>query len=195
MILTNNIREGLRPEKMFRISKDSPAYYLTVVAKDRLPVFRTSTIARITCEAINEARRNHKFSLFSYVIMPDHFHLVTDNSKESKDIQRLIKGVVGRRVLDHLKSNGQEQSLSKLRTLERSDGSKYTLWQRNSDIRLLWSDSMLWQRIQYTHLNPVRAGLAEHPNDWKWSSARIFHSRRLEDEPLEVDSHLIAWHK
>lgn len=54
---------------------------------------------------------------------------------------------------------------------------------------------MLWQRIQYTHLNPVRAGLINHPNDWNWSSARIWHGRRLDDEPLEVDSAKIEWHR
>ena len=32
---------------MFRISKDTPAYYLTSVAKDRLPVFRTTAVKNI----------------------------------------------------------------------------------------------------------------------------------------------------
>ena len=178
---------------MFRASKDTPAYYLTTVTKDRLPIFRTRTIARIVCNAINEARISGGFLIFAYVIMHDHLHLVTDSSKPASEIHRYINGIVGRRILDHLKTSGHTSSLEKLRIKDRSDGSKFTIWQRHPDTRLLWSEQMLLQRIQYTHLNPVRAGLIDHPNEWEWSSARIFHNRRNEQEPLEVDLKKLAW--
>jgi REP element-mobilizing transposase RayT len=181
--------------KRFQVSKDSPAYYLTSVAKNRLPIFRTETIARLACEAINEARTSGKFLIFAYVVMPDHSHLVTDSSRESKDVHRYINGIVSRRIIDHLKQNGYEESLQKLMVKERTDGWKYSLWQHHPDTRFLWSDQMLWQRIQYTHLNPVRAGLADRPNDWKWSSARIVHGKRSDNEPLEVDIDRIQWRK
>lgn len=181
------------PPKRFQISRDSPAYYLTAVTKDRLPVFRTATIARLVCSAIDEARRSGKFLIFAYVLMLDHLHLVTDSSLESKDVHRFVNGIVSRRVIDHLKQNGHEESLKKLRVEERSDGWKYSLWQHHPNSRLLWSEQMLWQRIQYTHLNPVRVGLVEHPNDWKWSSARIINKRPLDVEPLAVDFDRINW--
>jgi hypothetical protein len=41
---------------MHTISRDTPALYLTAVAKNRLPIFRTDTIKLITCTALNEAR-------------------------------------------------------------------------------------------------------------------------------------------
>lgn len=41
---------------MFRISKDSPVYYLTSVANDRLPVFETAKLKNMACNALNEAR-------------------------------------------------------------------------------------------------------------------------------------------
>lgn len=152
-------------------------------------------MARIACEVIAEARKSANFLLFGYILMPDHSHLVTDSSRESKDIHRFVNGIVSRRLIDHLKENGPEQSLNKLRVEEREDGWKYSVWQHHPDTRLLWSEQMLWQRLQYTHLNPVRAGLVDHPNDWKWSSSRIFHGKRTDDEPLEVDLDRIQWRK
>jgi REP element-mobilizing transposase RayT len=180
---------------MFRISKDSPAFYLTSVTHKRLPIFRTPTITQIACDAIAEARAKYSFLLFAYVIMLDHLHLVTDSELRSTEILRYVNGRVGRRVIDHLKDSGHNESLEKLRINDRSDGSKYTIWQRHPDARLLWSEQMLWQRIQYTHLNPVRAGLVEHPNDWPWSSARIWHGRRSDIEPLEVDKNKLEWRR
>jgi putative transposase len=180
---------------MFRVSKDNPAYYLTSVAKDRLPVFRSHAIAQITCEALAEARRSGGFKILAYVIMPDHTHLVTDSRLMTGETNRFVNGIVSKRVLDYLKAQGHTTSLAKLRIQERSDGWKYSLWQHDPNTRLLWNETMLWQRIQYTHLNPVRAGLIAHPNEWLWSSARIFHRRRLEVEPLEVDLDEINWSK
>ncbi len=180
---------------MFRISKDSPAFYLTSVTHKRLPIFRTPAIAQLTCDAIAEARTKYNFLIFAFVIMLDHIHLVTDSTLKSTEILRFVNGRVGRRVIDHLKNSGHAESLEKLRISDRSDGSKYTIWQRHPDVRLLWNEQMLWQRIQYTHLNPVRAGLIDHPNEWKWSSARIWHGRRAEEEPLEVDKNKLEWRK
>jgi REP element-mobilizing transposase RayT len=180
---------------MFRISKDNPAFYLTAVTKDRLPIFRTDLLAQVMCNALDEARRSGNFLIFAYVIMMDHLHLVTNSKIDSNEILRFVKGIGSRRIIDHLKERGQSDSLEQLRVQHRSDGSNYMVWQRHPNTRLLWSESMLWQRIQYTHLNPVRAELVDHPNDWKWSSARIWHGRRAETEPLEIDNNKIEWHR
>ena len=132
---------------MFRISKDSPAFYLTAVTKDRLPIFRINVLARIMINALDEARRTGKFLILAYVIMLDHFHLVTASKVDSKDILRFVKGIASRRIVDHLKNDGHAESLEKLRVSYRSEGSDYMVWQRHPNTRLLWSESMLWQRI------------------------------------------------
>ncbi|CAN5390714.1 hypothetical protein BH10ACI3_BH10ACI3_09390 [soil metagenome] len=180
---------------MFQVSKASPAYYLTSVTKDRLPVFRTNTISEITCKAIDEARRSGNFLIFAYVVMLEHIHLVTDSSRNSKDIHRFVNGIISRRVIDYLKTNGHEESLMKLRISEQADGYKYSLWQHHPDTRLLWNEEMLRQRINYTHLNPVSAELVEHPDEWSYSSSRIWHRRPNDVEPLLVDIDKIAWRK
>ena len=180
---------------LFRPSTDSPAYYLTSVAAHRLPIFRTETLARIACKALDEARRSGGFLIFAYVIMLEHLHLVTDSKLKPNEIHRFVNGIISRRVIDHLKAGGQTESLEKLRVNRKADGWQYSLWQHNPDTRLLWTEQMLWQRIQYTHLNHVRGGLTDHPNNWKWSSARIFHKRRSDDEPLEVDLDRILWQR
>ncbi|NOT47949.1 MAG: hypothetical protein HOP17_09415 [Acidobacteria bacterium] len=49
------------------------------------------------------------------------------------------------------------------------------------------------EKVNYIHLNPVRAGLVKHPDDYLYSSARIWHRRALENEPLAVDIDKIKW--
>ena len=183
------------PQKRFQISRDCPGFYLTSVGKDRLPIYRRAEIADLVCKAIDEARRSGEFLIFAYVILLDHIHLVTDSSQSSKDIHRYINGTVSRRGIDFLKANNFSESLIKLRIPDGRRQWKFSLWNHEPNTRLLWDEQMLWQRIQYTHLNPVRAGLVDHPNEWRWSSARIFHGRPLDTEPLQVDLDKIAWRK
>ena len=40
---------------------------------------------------------------------------------------------------------------------------------------------------QYIHQNPVSANLVENAEDYLYSSVRIWHRRRLENEPLESE--------
>src|ERR1041384_3117492 len=87
----------------FQLSRDSQALYITIVAKERLPIFQTDGIRLVTCHALDEARKSGNFLIFAYVIMPDHLHLLTDCPDTSSDVLRRIKGLTARRVIDYLK--------------------------------------------------------------------------------------------
>jgi len=49
----------------------------------------------------------------------------------------------------------------------------------------MWSAWMIWQKINYIHANPVKAGLVRAGKDYRWSSFRDFYSGT--GEPLKVD--------
>ncbi len=53
----------------FQISRDSQPLYITVVTKNRLPVFKTDQMKAVLCRAIDEARTSAGFLLFAYVII------------------------------------------------------------------------------------------------------------------------------
>ncbi len=49
------------------------------------------------------------------------------------------------------------------------------------------------QRVHYTHQNPVRAGLVERAEQYRWSSVRCWNRSAAEDEPLLMDIDQIRW--
>jgi putative transposase len=162
----------MAPEK-FQISRDSQALYITIVSKDRLPVFQTDPVKIVICQAIDEARNSGGFLLFAYVIVLDHMHLLTNCPNNSADVLRYLKGVTGRRVIDYLKAKKFETSLAKLRHQEWKRKHSYSLWQQEKNVFSIYSEAMFMQKVNYIHLNPVRAGLVERAIDYRWSSARI----------------------
>ncbi|HMG73383.1 MAG TPA: hypothetical protein VK582_07775 [Pyrinomonadaceae bacterium] len=180
---------------MHIISRDSPCYYLTSVAKDRLPVFRTDEIKRITCAALDEARRSGKFALYAYVIMPDHLPVITDSLLSPSRTLQFINGITGHRIIDYLKKQNHESSLKKLRHEVRPRRYSHSLWDHHPDARLLLTEKMLMQRVHYTHQNPVRAGLVKRPEDYRWSSIRCWSGKILDDEPLLMNIDQIRWRR
>jgi len=143
---------------MHVISRDSPCFYLKSVPKDRLAVFRTDEIKTIMCSALDEARKSVGFALYAYVIMPDHLHVITDSILPPSKTLQFINGITGRLIIDYLKEQGYESSLAKLRHEIRPRRYGYSLWDHHPNTRLLLSESMLMERVNYTHQNPVRAG-------------------------------------
>ena len=177
-----------------RISIDTPAYFITSVAHNRLPIFRTEKLKKIMAEALDEARRSANLLIFAYVIMPDHYHIMTDNSCEPSDTLRYLNGISAKRILDHLKSIASP-SLEKLKMFEKKRGYKYSVWEHHADTLLVTSESVFRQKATYIHLNPVKAGLVQHPDDYLYSSSRIWNRRPLEGEPLTVDLERIEWRR
>jgi REP element-mobilizing transposase RayT len=181
------------PAKTFQVSRDSQALFITTVTKDRLPVFQKDALKNVVCQAIDEARNSGGFLLFAYVIMPDHIHLLTDCPKSSAEVLRYIKGITGRRVIDYLKEKNYESSLAKLRHPEWKRRHSHSLWQQEKNVFSVFSERVFMQKVNYIHLNPVRAEMVERAIDYRWSSARIWHGCARDDEPLRVDVGRIKW--
>jgi putative transposase len=181
------------PAPGFQISRDTPALYITIVAKDRLPAFRSDNMKQVICNALAEARSSGDFLIFAYVIMPDHLHLLTNQPGTSADVLRYLKGITARRTIDYLRENNFESSLAKLRHNTWRREHKYSLWQKEKNVFSIYSETMFMQKVNYIHLNPVRAGLVERSIDYRWSSARIWQQCPDDDEPLSVDLEFIAW--
>lgn len=104
---------------MVTISRDNPCLYITAVCKDRLPVFRSDALKVIACQSFADARESGQFSIFAYVIMPDHIHIITGGELKPSKVLQFIKGVSANHIIKYLKEMGYQSSLEKLSHSER----------------------------------------------------------------------------
>ncbi|HEV7798124.1 MAG TPA: transposase [Pyrinomonadaceae bacterium] len=102
---------------MFRVSKDSPVYYLTSVATKRLRVFQTDKLKELMCGALKEARTSASLLLFAYVIMPDHIHVLIGSPRKPSAVLRYVNGIASRRIINFLKESGHDVSLCEAQAL------------------------------------------------------------------------------
>jgi REP element-mobilizing transposase RayT len=156
-------------------------HFLTANCVNRVPAFRNEAYSRLFFQAVKELKEARPFKLIAYVLMPDHCHLIVNPSDgHITELTGAIKGLSARYIIDTAPAG-------ELR-LERpaaADGTTNQLWQESFKDLALWSNWMIWQKINYIHNNPVKAGLVKSAADYKWSSFRAFYSQS--GEPLPVD--------
>jgi len=175
--------------KLFKSSEPNTFHYVTLVTYNRVQVFQSDHACEIFVNTLREVRERFPYKLIGYVIMPDHAHAIVNNASGTiSDWLRRVRGNSARCIVDWLREDRHLLSLKKL-TLNPPQKRKHThaVWQKDPSIIDLWSHRFIRQKLNYLHLNPVRAGLCEHPADWKWSSCRAYLPHKAGEVPIEID--------
>ena len=96
---------------------------------------------------------NERYRLHSFVVMPNHVHMLVTPLVPSAEWLRHLKG-----------STAREANLIL--------GRRGPFWQGESYDHLVRSDEEFGRIRMYIENNPVKAGLVKAPEDFEWSSAR-----------------------
>lgn len=174
---------------VFNSTDRNVLHYLTFVTFRRVPIFKSAAICQFLIDSLRETREKHPFKLIAYVIMLDHIHLIVNPvGCDIEVIGKELKGRSAKKILNWLRENGHQTSLDKLkRGAIGKRNHTHSVWQKKVKSVDLRSQKFILQKINYTHMNPVRAGLCDYPARWKWSSYHAYLPHRLEDVPIEPD--------
>jgi putative transposase len=142
---------------------------------NRIPVFLEPECCLAFLEHLKQLNTDWPAKLIAYVLMPDHFHLIS-NPQDGCIIElcRDLKSAAAKAIL---------AASDRFRFPETDEG--HHVWQEGFKAMPLWSGWMIQQKIDYIHANPVKARLVKSAADYPWSSYRSFYSQG--DEPLGVD--------
>jgi REP element-mobilizing transposase RayT len=142
----------------------------------RMPVFTDPACCGVFLEELRSINQTWPSKLIAYVLMPDHFHLIS-NPRDGRI----------REFICELKSLAAKQivEVNERFHFHHTDEDGHQVWQESFKAQPLWSGWMIWQKINYIHANPVKAGMVKSAKDYRWSSFRSFYSQG--DVPLEVD--------
>jgi putative transposase len=102
-----------------------------------------------------EQAARHGCAVHAYCLMTNHVHLLLTPQRENS-LGRMMKGL-GQRYVQYVN-----------RTYRRSG----TLWEGRFRSCLLQEEAYVLACYRYIELNPMRAGMVEHPAEYRWSSYR-----------------------
>ena len=156
-------------------------HFVTGNFLDRMRVFTDTACCSAFIEELRSLDQRWPSKLIAYVLMPDHFHLISNpHDGRIKEFVGELKSLAAKRIV---KVGNQFQ-------FPHNEKDGHQVWQESFKALPLWSGWMIWQKINYIHANPVKTGLVTSAKDYHWSSFRSFYSQA--DDPIAVD-HDWAW--
>jgi putative transposase len=121
-------------------------FFVTAVTANRRRLFQIEANAILFLDLLQHYRTQGLYKLYAYVAMPDHVHLLVTTN----DLPKAMKHIRG----------GFSRRLS----------SQLDVWQRGYTDHLVQTREQFESRRIYIHQNPVRAQLANRPNEYPYSS-------------------------
>ena len=129
-------------------------YHVTQRGNRRQPTFLQETDYALYRDMLAESARRAGAEIWGYCLMPNHVHVIVVPSDE--DGLRRTFADAHRRYTNFINTR---------------QGWCGHLWQGRFGA-VVMDEIHLMHAMRYVSLNPVRAGLVERPEDWRWSSVR-----------------------
>jgi len=142
-------------------------------------------------ESLKFCQAEKGLELYAWVIMPSHIHLIFKaKNNNPSDVLRDFKRHTSKELQKAIIENPQESRKEWMLWMMEKAGKKNSnvknrqFWQQNNQPIELWSNTVIDQKINYIHNNPVVSGFIDKAEDWKYSSARNFAGEKGEIEML-----------
>jgi REP element-mobilizing transposase RayT len=132
--------------------------FITTVTRDNQPIFSQEKFCDILVENLKFYRDKFRFKLLGYVIMLDHFHGI---------FLPCSKGNISQ-IMRDWKSYTSYQ-------INRLRNTKGQLWQKDFYEHTIRNKEDFREKLNYIHNNPIKAGLVEKLEDYKYSSYRNYY--------------------
>jgi putative transposase len=141
--------------------------FLTTTALDFNPVFARDRMKMELLKSIFSDCRHYEAQMHAYVVMIHHVHLLI-RAPEAGDIRWLAQRlkVNSAKLLRPLLAAREEQGFDEQRHLNRQ-----VFWKKGFRSVTVDQPQVFWQKVTYIHFNPVKAGVCEEPEQYRWSSA------------------------
>jgi putative transposase len=171
--------------RLKRIETPGHARYLTCSCYRHLPLFNNDRIKDAFADRLAFTRQHEPFALYAWVLMPDHFHLIVQPTRQTSVnvFLRRLKARFAKTVIQRWR----ELEAPILSRLTDAQG-RTRFWQPGGGYdRNIVTYHDLHEKIQYIHENPVRRALCQRPVHWLWSSARWYEGwpdNRVPIDPL-----------
>jgi REP element-mobilizing transposase RayT len=167
----------MKDKEGYIIRDQSKTHFITATVVDWVDVFSRKTYRDCVIESLEFCIMNKGMILYGYVIMSNHIHLIiqSNNSKLS-DLIRDFKKFTAKTILHKIETEPESRSDWMLKRFEfacksHSRNEKYQFWQYGNHPEEIFSEKFFWSKLDYIHLNPVRAGIVTKASHYVYSSA------------------------
>src|ERR1019366_1943065 len=150
-----------------------PANYFTATVYEWEPLLANDNYKDIIIESLQYLVNKKRIELNAFVIMNNHIHLIwqaLQGYTPSQNQASFMKFTAQQLLRSLIKDDRDSHASFKVNKYDRD----YQVWKREPLSVELLNKTMLIQKLEYIHYNPVRAGLCELAEYYHYSSARFY---------------------
>lgn len=163
----------------YKFHNSEAAYFVSFAVVDWLDVFTRNEYKDILIDSLHYCQKEKGMEIYAWCIMTNHVHLIFRSIKSEKpelilgDFKRFTSKAIVKAIKNNPREGRKEVLLKqfKLSASKTSNVKNYQFWRHDNKPIELWSNKVVFEKINYIHKNPVEAGLVFKPEDYIYSSA------------------------
>jgi REP element-mobilizing transposase RayT len=137
-----------------RIEYPGALYHITTRGNARQDIFFGDRDHTLFLLVLADVVKEYQWTCYAYCLMPNHYHLLIETASPTLSAgMRQLNGIFTQAINRRHKKTGH-------------------LFQGRFKAILVQKDSHLLELCRYIVLNPVKAGIVQPPDAWRWSSYR-----------------------
>ena len=157
-----------------RIEYEGAFYHVIQRGNNREHIFRKEIDKQSYLSKLVDLKKQLGFKLFGYVLMDNHYHLLLQTFKDP-----LHKIIFSQNMFYSRYFNNKYQRSGHLY------GDRYKA-------SLIQDERYLFAVLRYIHWNPVKAGLVKSPEEFAWSSDRVYRSNKNKEVDIDFILNILS---
>jgi REP element-mobilizing transposase RayT len=161
----------------YKIRDQTLPHFITATVVDWVDVFTRTSYRDVVVACLDFCIRDKAMVLYGYVIMSNHIHMIVQSGDgDLAGLLRDFKKFTASKILEKIKSDPESRrewmlEHFKLATDGHSRNKNYQFWQYGNHPEEIYSNKFMWSKLDYIHLNLVRAGIVAKASHYIYSSA------------------------
>ena len=170
----------------YRVYDQQGIYFVTFTVHQWVDVFTRRSYTDILLENLRYCQQHKGLKIYAWVIMTNHCHLIISaESLKLSDVIRDFKKHTAKKIVEAIEVNESESRKRWLLWLLKKDDHIW-FWEEGYHGEEVTSKSFFDSKVDYIHLNPVRAGIVEKEEEYLLSSCGDFYGTRKGFLELEL---------
>lgn len=169
----------------YKIRDQGGVYFVTMTTVGWIDIFTRNEYRDIYLESVRYCQKEKGLVVYAWCMMSNHVHLIVRSEQEDlSGVIRDLKKFTSKKLFAAIEANTEESRRNWIIAIFKKNGEfnannlNFQVWQQHNQPTELYSTSVIEQKLNYIHENPVRAGWVEYPWEYLYSSARDYADRK-----------------
>jgi REP element-mobilizing transposase RayT len=176
----------------YKFIDEQGMYFVTMATVGWVDLFTRSELKHVIVDSLRYCQKEKGLIIHAWCLMPSHLHMIVSTKQEKlSDIMRDFKKFTAKELIKTIERINESRKDWILELFgEVADHlkrvSNYKVWQDGNHPELLYSVKFTQQKLDYIHNNPVADEIVDEPEEYRYSSARDYYSKRKSYLEVEV---------